>query len=142
MDLEEHFKEHGLSSTAYDKIAHDISTGDINVDILIKFDEAELSSMGDDYKLTRLQKTAFIEAVKLLPKSKAATQNVSPHEQKIFDEIEQLNKQLNQFEKECKISKTQNIKYVQENIAKLQVYRNKIKKCVDDTIDTFIKKVK
>ena len=63
MDLEKHFKQHGLSSTAYDKIANDISTGDMNVDILIKFDEAELSSMGDDYKLTRLQKTAFIEAV-------------------------------------------------------------------------------
>ena len=152
VNLEKHFKEHGLSSKAYDKISDDISSGDMNVDILVKFNENELLEIANTYSMTILQKKAFIEAVKLLPNSKAASSQVSkgkhgyvyvsPHEQKIFDEMQQLNKIINDFEKKCKISKTQNIKYIQENIKKLEMYRNKIKKCVDDTIDTFIKKVK
>ena len=85
INLEKHFKEHGLSAKAYAKISEDVESGDMNVDILVEFDENELISMTNDYQFTRLQTKVFIKAVKLLPNSKAAkiTNEEAPNSNKL-----------------------------------------------------------
>ena len=156
VDLEKHFKEHGLSNTAYMKIARDISNGDMNVDILVKFTENELSLMGDDYKFTRLQKKAFIEAVKLLPNSKVSSHKskvnrdvppspkhiyVSPQEQELFDEMTQLNLSLADFQNKCLNTSKQNKFLIETNIIKLKKYGERITQSVDKRINHVIKQV-
>ena len=75
INLEKHFKEHGLSAKAYAKISEDVESGDMNVDILVEFDENELISMTNDYQFTRL-----------LPNSKAAkiTNEEAPNSNKNY----------------------------------------------------------
>ena len=102
--LEQHFREHGMSARGYEKIKNDVDNGDMIPDILVEFDENELVSMANEYKLTTLQRKAFIKAVKSLPNSKAIV-NVSvfsghdQNEQKeSFVNLTNYNKNNNQWQ--------------------------------------------
>ena len=93
-DLAKYLKNHGVSDRAFTKMAYDVVNGDINTKLLINCDENELNDICDGYKLTWIQKKAFIKAVKCLKESSAETREsqgqfiyVSPNEQAIFDEI-------------------------------------------------------
>ena len=68
-NLEKYFIKHGLSVNAYNKMSYDVNNGDLNVLMLISCNENELNQIADGYKLTWLQKRAFVNAAKLLKKS-------------------------------------------------------------------------
>ena len=56
-------------------MAHDVASGDINKKLLINCDENEINDIGDGYKLTWIQKKAFVKAVKLLNEETTTTQS-------------------------------------------------------------------
>ena len=131
---------------------NDIDNGDMTVDILVKFHENELSNIANEYKLSTLQKKAFIEAVKLLPNSKAnvnSTSNnknkefvfVTPEEQSILNEMTQLKKDLNHFSKQCANVKRENKNVILSNTTKVKNCAQLIKQCVDDTVNSLVKQV-
>lgn len=166
IDLEEHFKQHGMSTAGYKKIQKDIENGDMTVNILTQFNESELIKMStDDYNMTTLQRKAFIEAIKLLPNSKASAINfavdndekkqnendvdqhvkefvyVEPQEQGILNQITQLKKRLDIHLKQCLNVKIENKNKIVAAIDKLKIAREKIKQSVDDAINILVAKV-
>lgn len=163
MGLEQHLKENGLSTKAFDKISDDIRSGDTNVDILVKFDETELSLVCDQYNFTIWQKKAFIEAIKLLPNSKAndndekengnvnpnINQNfkqkefvyVSSQEQNLWQEMKRLTSMLSEFKTTCLKVKTKNKLCIESSILALEKFGNQIKQHVDNSIGKLIKQV-
>ena len=103
VNLEAHFRQHGLSARAYEKMKNDVNNGDMTVDILVKFEEYELNTIANEYSLSTLQKKAFVEAVKLLPNLKANINSnnknkqfvfVTPEEQSILKEMIRLKKEF------------------------------------------------
>ena len=61
-DLEAHFVRNGLSNKAVDKIREDISSGDMNANILSKFKENELLQLANTYQMSILQRTCKLKA--------------------------------------------------------------------------------
>ena len=94
VNLEQHFRNNGLSVNAYNKISNDINNGDLNVTMLISCNEKQLNKIADGYKLTWLQKETFVNACKLLnqtPKQKQQEKEkekefiyITPNEQNIL----------------------------------------------------------
>ena len=52
VDLQSHFKQHGLSNKAYQKMASDVESGDMNESILIECNENELNQIALQYNFT------------------------------------------------------------------------------------------
>ena len=65
-DLQKHFKANWLSKTAYSKLASDVESDDINSSMLVNCSEQALNDIADGYKLSWIQKKAFINAVNYL----------------------------------------------------------------------------
>ena len=170
INLEEHFKQQGLSAKAYAKISEDVESGDMNVDILVEFDENELISMTNDYKFTRLQSKAFIKAVKLLPNSKAnrvgdhdheknnnkkwkTAENdedskshfvhvyVTPEEQSVFEKLNKLQTMLDDYGNKYTTIALKNKDLIELNISKIEQYRKTIKQGVDNTVNDIVQTV-
>ena len=146
-DLETHFKRNGMSENAFVKIAADVSSGDINVDILGKLDQNELIVMANEYKLTPIQAKAFIEGVKLLPNAKIDKdrQNeksfvyVTPEEQSVFETLNQLLANLNKCDEQYTHIVSKNKNLIKSNIVKIDRYVRIIKQSVDDAANTIEK---
>ena len=158
IDLEAHFLRNGMSSRGYQKIKNDIDNGDMSVDILVKFDENELIIMANEYNLSTLQKKAFVEAVKLLPNSKANAVNnnnknvnsnhkekefvfVTQEEQTILNQMDQLKKELRDYTKQCTNVKNNNKSVILSSIKKLENCGKLIKDCVDNAVNVLVKQV-
>ena len=147
-DLEKHFLANGLSRKALNIIGDDISSGDMNVDILSKFNENGLLEVANTYNMNILQKKAFVEAVKLLPNYKYKNKNnnnnsnntqtkhiyVTQQEQEIIDEIKHLNDNLSDYKQEMLQIKSQNKITIETMIIKIQEYGNNIKAMIDQSI--------
>ena len=150
-DLETHFKRNGMSDIAYDKIAGDVSSGDMNVDILTEFDENELIALANDYKLTRLQAKAFIKGVKLLPNAKINNHKNTeksfvhiartPKEQSVTETLNQLLSNLNKCDEQYTHIVSKNKNLIKSNIVKIDRYVRIIKQSVDDAANTIVQKV-
>ena len=151
IDLEKHFRSHGMSSRGYLKLKNDIDNGDMSVDVLIEFDENELIKLSNEYNLSTLQKKAFIKAVKLLPKSKAVANDnddiknnlifVTPQEQSIMNDINKFQKILNDYSKQCKNVQSKNKNVLISTIKKLENCGKLIKETIDNVINTLVQKV-
>ena len=151
VDLEKHLKCHGLSVQGYNKVRKDVLSGDMSVDILIEFDENELINLANEYGLTTLQKKAFVKGVMTLPNySKKTTQKkekekfiyVTPQEQKMFGEINELTKLLENYSIECLNDAKSNKNILLKNISNLKKCGNLLKQSIDKTIDHVVHKVK
>ena len=154
-DLEKHLKSNGLSVQGYNKLSNDVLSGDMSVDILIEFDENELINLSNEYGLTTLQKKAFVKGVMTLPnyhsKKEKTTEKkekekefvyVTPQEQKMFDEINQLKKLLENCSIECLNDKKCNKNLLLKNISNLKKCGDLLKQSIDKTIDHVVHKVK
>lgn len=161
IDLEAHFLQNGMSSVGYSKIKNDIDGGDMSVDILVKFDENELINMANEYQLSTLQRKAFVEAIKILPNSKAnikinninnnSNHNnqdrdkqfifVSPQEQSILNQINRLQEHLTNYSKQCTTVKNTNKKALLSIINKLENCGKLIKESIDTAINTLTQQV-
>lgn len=155
IDLEKHLQENGLSEEGMKKLRKDIENGDMNAAILIEFGENELLQLGDEYKLTTLQKKAFIKAVKLLPNSQASTDDgrkstnetieriyITQQEQDIFNQMNQLQDNLNNYSTKYKKVKMENKSIIEQSIKKLHIYATKLKNTIDNSVNALIKQVK
>ena len=160
VNLEKHFRSHGLSATGYSKIAADVANGDMTVDILVEFPENELINLADEYDLSTLQKKAFVKAVKLLPNSKANTPYldnnnstslsgrsiiqdvyITQQERNTLADIKKLESAMNEYLEKCTNIQNGNKKKIVENIEHLQKCSNIMKQAIDNAINTLIKKV-
>ena len=143
VDLPEHFKQNGLSDQAYSKIARDVASGDINAKMLMNCGENELNDIADGYRFTWIQKKTFMNVVKLLNGYKNNDQQqfiyVSPHEQSILNEIDQLSKVLTKYTSKCIKIKNDNKNKLEIEILKLQEYNKLIQisfeKAINELID-------
>ena len=160
VDLERHLKSHGLSVVGYNKLSKDVLSGDMSVDILIEFDENELINLANEYGLTTLQKKAFIKAVMLLPNyCKQTTEkkenekekekekekefvHVTPQEQKMLDEINELLQLLENYSIQCLKNAKYNKNILLKNMTNLKKCGNLLKQSIDKTIDDIVHKVK
>ena len=162
INLEQHFKNNGLSQTGFDKLKQDVYNGDMRADVLVECTERELNEMANDYQLTILQKKSFIKAVKLLPNSRANVNNISnhnnidnntsnsrnirhiyitPQEQNVFTKLKELINTLNQHLSQCVNIQNKNKQTILNGIAQLKHYGDKIKKAIDETINTSVQTV-
>ena len=153
INLEQHFKNNGLSEIGFNKLKEDIDNGDMRVDVLIECTEKELDELANDYKFTILQKKSFIKAVKLLPNSKANVSNtnnnntnirhiyITPQEQKVFMKIQQLTNTLNQHSLQCTNVQNKNKQTIENGIELLKHYGNAVKQAIDEVINTAVQKV-
>ena len=134
-DLKKHFLQNGLSQAGLSKICKDIDGGDMNVEILIKFDEMELNNLSNEYNLTTLQRKAFIESIKMLPNAKANSNHVTnqiiskstrDHESQLFlKSVIETNRNIVK----------NNEKTIDRNIESLENIRNSLKKSIDTIVN-------
>ena len=102
--------------------------------------------IADCYKFTWIQKQAFINAVKLLNSSNNDNYNtqqficVSPQEQSILDQINELTIVLTQYTNNCMKIKQENTMKLETEILKLQEYNKLIQQSFDNAINELILK--
>ena len=146
VDLEQHFKKNGLSNQAFSKMSKDAQNGDINVNMLINCNENELNMIADSYKFTLIQKTTFINAVKLLNGYNNDTKQqfihvyVSPQEQSILDQINELSTVLKQYTNECMKTRNENKNKLETEILKLQEFNKLIQISFNNAINELVSK--
>ena len=158
INLREHFLAHGLSQSAYDKIAPEIENGDMNVNVLMHCNDNDLNAMKTQYNFTFLQKKAFVAAVNTLKSQHNNNSNdnnntknnmsgkthlvyVSPDEQSILDEIKELGEILRQLSVENVKIKENNSNKIKLTILKLENCKKLVVECVNTEINKLVKEV-
>ena len=156
INLSKHFLDHGLSQSAYEKIAPEIENGDMNATILIDCDDNDLILMANEYNFTFLQKKAFINAVNLLKpninnrKHDPDKNSNEPHfvpvyvsaeEQSILNDITKLGQMLIQHSKRSCETKANNLNQMTAAVEALKNYKKLLIQLLSEEINKLIKKV-